>query len=119
MSYDISFRAKVEGCDEYVTVGDYCLNITWNVRDIITLATGLEWKNEENNGLCVDVIPKIADGYAELVKHGKNYLKYESPNGWGTVEGTKRFFREVIDAWEDVCAWHSDELCKRLTFWIT
>lgn len=119
MSYDISFRAKVDGVDEYVPVGDCDANITWNVRDIITKSTGLEWKNEENNGLCVDIIPKIAAGYAELSSHGSRYRKYESPNGWGTVEDTMRFFRNILDAWEEVCAWRSEALTNVLTFWVT
>ena len=51
MSYDISFKVKVEGIDQYVNVGDCDANITWNVRKIITNSTGLEWKNEANNGL--------------------------------------------------------------------
>ena len=41
MSYDISFKAKLDGLDEYVIVGDCDANITWNVREIITLSTGL------------------------------------------------------------------------------
>lgn len=119
MSYDISFRAKIEGIEEYIPVGDYLLNITWNVRDIITKSTGLAWKNEENNGLVKDIIPYICKGLKELEEHPKKYLKYESPNGWGTVEGTKRFFRNIIEAWEDVCVWHSEDLVNALTFWIT
>ena len=118
MSYDISFRAKVEGIDQYIPVGDCDANITWNVRDIITKSTGLEWKNEENNGLVKDVIPYIRKGLHELEDHGGKYLKYESPNGWGTVEGTKRFFRKILDAWEDCKVWHDPELTDVLTFWI-
>ena len=119
MSYDISFRAKVEGIDEYVPVGDCDANITWNVRDIITKSTGLEWKNEENNGLVKDVIPYIRKGLHELEDNGSKYLKYESPNGWGTVDGTKRFFRKILEAWEDCRCWHSPDLTDVLTFWIT
>ena len=42
MSYDVTFKAKVEGTDCYVEVGDCDANITWNVREIITRSTGLE-----------------------------------------------------------------------------
>ena len=60
MSYDISFKVKVEGLeDTYVSVGECDANITWNVREMIVKSTGLEWKNEQNNGLCKDVIPYI------------------------------------------------------------
>ena len=51
MSYDIDFRVKVEGLeDRYVSVGECDANITWNLREMIVKSTGLEWKNERNNG---------------------------------------------------------------------
>ena len=65
MSYDISFKAKAEGVDAYVPVGACDANITWNARKIIVKSTGLKWKNCQNNGLCVDVIPKIEAGLAK------------------------------------------------------
>ena len=117
MSYDINFKCKLEGVDSYVIVGDCDANITWNVREIITRSTGLEWKNEENNGLCVDVIPKIQKGYNELVKNGAKYKKYESPNGWGTVDGTIYFFKRILDAWGRLVL-YDEELVPVATFWV-
>lgn len=66
MSYDIAFKVKVEGADVYVDVGNCDANITWNLRQMIVKSTGLEWKNEDNNGYCVDIIPHIERGLAEL-----------------------------------------------------
>lgn len=117
MSYDVSFKVKAEGIDRFVRVGECSINITWNVRDIITKSTGLEWKNEENNGLCKDIIPKIEAGLLELRRNGSKYKKYESPNGWGTVAGTIRFFRDVLDAWDILLA-EDEELAGVATFWI-
>lgn len=117
MSYDISFKVKVEGTDVYVPVGRCEANTTWNVREMIVKSTGLEWKNEANNGLCVDVIPKISHGYVELSCHAKKYLKYNAPNGWGTVETTKAFFKEIIDAWDEFVRWN-EKLVPYATFWI-
>lgn len=117
MSYDISFKVKVEGVDAYVKVGDCDANITWNVRKIIELSTGLPWNNEANNGLCVDVIPKIAQGLMELQNHPKKYKPYEAKNGWGTVEGTKLFFQEILKAWDELTRWH-EEIVPVATFWI-
>ena len=118
MSYDISFRVKVDGVDAWVDVGECEANITWNVRKIIELSTGLPWDNEANNGLCVDVIPKIINGYTELLNHPQKYKKYEAPNGWGTVAGTRRFFKTIIDDWERF-ARYNEELVPVTTFWIT
>lgn len=118
MSYDISFRAKLADADCWVELGDCDANITWNVRDIITQSTGLEWKNEEDNGLVKDVIPLIKKGKQELEDHYSKYLHLESPNGWGTVSGTIAFFRRILKAWERV-ELYSPELIPALHFWIT
>ena len=120
MSYDISFKVKVEGLeDRYVRVYDSDANITWNLRDMIVKSTGLEWKNEENNGLCKDVIPHIVDGLTELMKHPSKYKKYEAENGWGPIEGCKRFFLRIINDWEAFCedSWLKD-LQDVTYFWI-
>lgn len=118
MSYDIRFKVKVEGTDKYVAVGDCDANITWNVRKIITLSTGLPWKNCENNGYCKDVIPYIAKGLGELLSNPKKYKPYEAENGWGTVEGTIDFFKRLLEQWEDFCKWEDEELVNVTTFWI-
>jgi hypothetical protein len=121
MSYDISFKVKVEGKhDHYVTVGDCDANITWNVRTMIEKSTGLPWLNEANNGLCKDVIPKIADGLAELTKYPEKYKKYEAKNGWGTVSGCKDFFMDILAAWSDFCEdFYTRDLVDVTYFWIT
>ena len=117
MSYDIRFKVKVDGTDIYVPVGICEENTTWNVREMIVKSTGLEWKNNDNNGLCVDVIPKIKHGYEELRNHPEKYTQYNSPNGWGSVETTKRFFKGILAAWGDIILWHK-ELVPYVTFWI-
>ena len=120
MSYNISFKVKVEGLeDTYVRVGECNTNITWNVREMIVKSTGLEWKNEQNNGLCKDVIPYIANGYAELTKYPEKYKQYEAENGWGTVQGCKKFFRQVLDDWNAFCEdYCTGELADVTYFWI-
>lgn len=119
MSYDISFKCRVHNTDRYITVGECEANITWNLRDMIVKSTNLEWKNEENNGLCKDVVPKIADGLAELIKYPEKYKKYEAENGWGTIEGCKRFFITIINDWNNFCedSWTKD-LANEAYFWI-
>lgn len=118
MSYDISFRVKVEGVDAWVDVGDCNANITWNVRKIIELSTGLPWKNEANNGYVKDIIPAIKKGRYELIQHPEKYKPYEAKNGWGTVDDTIRFFERILQCWDDFILWH-EELADVVTFWIT
>ena len=119
MSYDISFRVKVEGTDKWLEVGDCDANITWNVRKIIELSTGLPWKNEANNGYCKDVIPYIAHGLRELKSNPDKYRPYEAENGWGTVEGTIHFFEHVIEHWDSLILLEDKEIADVATFWIT
>lgn len=119
MSYDISFRVKIEGADRYVEVGNCEANTTWNVREMIVKSTGLEWNNCANNGLCTDVIPHIEKGLFELTERPKKYKKYESPNGWGTVESTRRFFENILKAWRDFKRFEDKDIVAVTTFWIT
>lgn len=118
MGYDISFKVKVEGIDKYVTVGDCDAHITYNVHKMIEKSTGLEWINCANNGLCKDVIHHIEKGLDELCWHPEKYKQYEAPNGWGTVEGTKRFFEIILDAWHNLQVWEGQEIANVATFWI-
>lgn len=120
MSYDILWKVPVAGMENrYVAVGECSANITWNLREMIVKSTGLEWKNEDNNGLCKDVIPKIADGLAELIKYPEKYKQYEAENGWGTIKGCKNFFVQILNDWESFCedSWTKD-LVDVTYFWI-
>lgn len=117
MSYDIAFRVKAEGADRWLEVGDCDANITWNVREIITRSTGLAWRNEENNGLCSEVIPRIEAGLRELERFPERYRPYEAENGWGTVEGTRHFFRRILSAWEKLKR-DDPELAGLAAFWV-
>lgn len=119
MSYDINFKVKVEGIDHYIRVGECDANITWNLREMIINSTGLEWKNEENNGLCKEVIPYIAEGYSELCKYPERYKRYEASNGWGTVEGCRKFFLQILNDWDAFCndSW-TGGLVDVTYFWI-
>lgn len=118
MSYQISFKVKVEGVDEYVSVGDCDANTTWNVRTMIEKSTGLPWLNCKNNGFCKDIIPHIEKGCAELINYPERYKQYEAKNGWGTVETTTHFFKKIIEAWDCFKKTNSPDLVNVTTFWI-
>ena len=118
MSYDISFKVKVEGIDEYVEVGCCDANTTYNVREMIVKSTGLEWHNCANNGLCKDIIPHIEKGWGELNRYPEKYKQYEAKNGWGTVESTMHFFERIISAWNDFAKYDGKDLVDVTTFWI-
>jgi hypothetical protein len=117
MSYDISFKVKAQGADYWFEVGDCDANITWNARQIITESTGLAWENEASNGLCKDVVPQIRKGLLKLLEHPEQYKQYESPNGYGTVEGTVFFFKRIIRRWEQYEE-ENPKLAEVAEFWI-
>lgn len=119
MSYDISFRVKVEGVDKWIPVGHCNANTTWNVREMITTSTGLEWKNEQDNELVNDVIPAIYKGLYELTNFPEKYKKYESDKGWGTIRGTITFFQTIIDDWEQFkTEYETADFADVTHFWI-
>ena len=118
MSYDISFRVRVADTDKFVDVGNCNANITWNVRKIIELSTGLPWLNAENNGYCVDIMPAIQKGLNELRAHPEEYIQYEAENGWGTVSGTASFFAQILKDWEEYTRWEDPEVIAKTTFWV-
>ncbi len=119
MSYDISFRVKVEGVDCWVEVGDCDANTTWNVREMIVQSTGLPWHNCANNGFCKDVMVNIERGFNELTFNPEKYKQYEAKNGWGTVESTRVFFERILYAWRDFKKYEDERLVEVATFWIT
>ena len=101
MSYDVSIRLPVKGLeDQYVEVADLG-NITWNVRELIKRSSGWEIRNEESNGPVLPWLGLIRNGYCQLTAKPDKYRKYESPNGWGTVGGTRRFYEDCIRNAED------------------
>lgn len=116
MSYDIYFRKKTpQGYAET----DYCdANITYNLRDMIVASTSLPWKNCVNNGSVNNIMPYIITGYNNLITAPEEYVKYNSPNGWGTVEGLTRFFYDIIKAYENAAKDMEPEELDKLTFWI-
>lgn len=107
MSYDVSFKVKVENSPIYITVSD-SENITWNVRELIYQSSGWKIKNEDSNGKILTWIEKIEKGIKELTFYPEKYKKYESPNGWGTIAGTLRFYKRCLEIFNDFVLWHKD-----------
>lgn len=120
MSYDISYRVQCkENPNLWVPIGENSANTTWNLREMICKSTGLEWKNEEDNGLVKEVIPNIIHGLEELTRFPEKYKQYESPNGWGTVNGCKSFFAQCIVDWNNFSEdYYTRDFVDIVHFWI-
>lgn len=117
MSYDIDFRVRLKDIDKQISCWNCDANVTWNVVTMIRESTGLEWLNEEDNGLCIDIMPKIQAGLSELMQRPEIYKQYEAPNGWGTVDGCVRFFNWVLREWNEFVE-AEPELAPIARFWI-
>lgn len=96
MSYDITLQAKIEGIDKYLDI-DTDVNTTYNVRELIEKSSGWKIKNCELNGKAEDLMPLIQKGISELTNNPNEYKKYESSNGWGTVETTLYFYERLLE----------------------
>lgn len=96
MSYDISFKAKLEGANQWVYVGDDSLNVTSNVSAMIKEVCGL-YPSEWNGNRCSIMHPVLLHGADLLSLYPNRYRCFEAANGWGTVETTRDFLRRVAD----------------------
>lgn len=93
MSYDVSFKAKLEGTDQWVRVGN-TINHTSNTGEMIEKACGLRpsaWDGKK----CTEMVEILKDAIYEIQSKPDEYRKYESPNGWGTMNSTVAFLEEV------------------------
>lgn len=98
MSYDVSLAVKVEGLDnEWVGVTD-SQNITSNVKNLIRESSG--WKIDSREVIeCTaeEWVSFLTTGIQALISHPEDYKHLESPNGWGTIEGTLAFFQRCLN----------------------
>lgn len=108
MSYRVEIRVKIENKERYIAVSDYDANITYNVRELIYQSSDWKIKNCESNGLAIDWIKKIHKGIKELTENPEEYRQYEASNGWGTVEGTLRFYKDCVLMFEDFMLCYED-----------
>ena len=96
VSYDVSFKAKLEGVDQWVYVGDDWINHTSNTAAMIKEVCG-SYPSEWNGKRCADMYPVLMQGASLLCLHPKRYRQFEPGNCWGTVESTAEFLRQIAD----------------------
>lgn len=66
MSYDVSFKAKLEGTDQWVYVGDDWINHTSNTAAMIKEVCG-SYPSEWNGKRCADMYPVLMQGASPCV----------------------------------------------------
>ena len=95
MSYDISFKAKLEGIEQWVYVGDEWINHTSNTAAMIKDVCG-SYPSSWNGKKSSELIPVLEKGASELALNGDKYRQFEAENGWGTVETTLEFLNNIL-----------------------
>ncbi len=96
MSYDVSFKAKLEGADQWVYVGADWINHTSNTATMIKEVCG-SYPSEWNGKKCVDMYPVLMQGISLLNLHPQRYRQFEPDNKWGSVESTMDFLQKIAD----------------------
>ena len=117
MSYDVHIYLPVKGLEEKYWDACHLSNITWNVRKLIFESSGWDIKNEASNGAIFQWLEKIKRGASELSNHPEKYKHMEAANGWGTVEGTLRFYKDCIREAEQWITWH-EEFLPAAVIWV-
>lgn len=95
MSYDVYFKAKLEGADRFVSVGDDWISHTSNTATMMKEVCG-SYPSEWNGKRCSDMIPILETATKELRTNSAKYRQYEARNGWGTVETTASFLNDIL-----------------------
>lgn len=95
MSYDIAISVKVEGCDQYVVIDEPEYHSpTYNLGAMFRACMDWNYSQSEKNDRgewepmyyrCDFVLDRVERGLYELNHNLSEYVKYNAPNGWGTV----------------------------------
>lgn len=93
MSYDISFRRKVENMEGELYLNE-SFNMTSNVGPMYQAAR-LEIANLDKMAT-KDVAAIIVHRYQYMVAHPDDMRKLEPENGWGTYEDALSFLKEIL-----------------------
>ena len=95
MSYSISFRAKLDGVDQWVNVGDYIKHSS-NIGRIIrpVLGFGLVELDGKNT---MSICPVITSCIKQLASNKQYYRQFETGYESSDVEHTIEFLRQILD----------------------
>ena len=96
MSYDVSFKAKLEGADQWIYVGEDWINHTSNTGAMIKEVCG-SYPSDWDGKKCSEIGPVIRNGANKLLANSQRYRRFEPENKWGTVESTIHFLYKIAD----------------------
>lgn len=94
MSYDVSFKAKLEGIDQWVYVGADWINHTSNGCSMIKEVCG-SYPSAWDGKTAAELLPVLRQGIDLLRQYPQRYRPLEANGGWDTVENTLRFLVQI------------------------
>ena len=96
MSYDISFKAKLEGVNQWVPVGDTFINLPSSAATMVKEACG-SYPSPWAGRKCADMYPVLMEAASLLSLHPGHFKQFEDPKGWGTVASTMETLMRIAD----------------------
>jgi hypothetical protein len=98
--YEVDHKGDIKDeKDARLVVFDY--NITHNLNKLGMALDCYEqiWRPEEIQAVYAkDIVEQLVLGLGKLVGKIESYKQYEPENGWGTIDGFKKFLTDYIDA---------------------
>ena len=111
MSYDLRLGVKVDGAEDLYAVIARPENDspTYNLREMFVKC--MDWNYTQGKWYRVsDVLPHIQRGINELTWKPKQYEKYNSLNGWGTIKSALEALTSLADCIRENAAETSEHL---------
>lgn len=94
MSYDVSFKAKLDGAEQWVYVGADWISHATSAGNLIKEVCG-SYPSDWTGKKCADMYPVIMQGISLLNLHPQRYRQFEA--GYSTVESTIEFLWKIAD----------------------
>lgn len=95
-TYDVSFKAKIEGADEYAQVGDDWICYTAHTSAMIKDVCG-SYPTDWHGVSCKKLIPILEAGIHALKEHSDKYALFDPSYGYRAVLGTTAFLSSILE----------------------
>lgn len=95
----MGYWVELIDCDTHRSIDNTSANITFNLSDMFA-ALPCKSPNEWIGHSVKEVLEKVDQSLKLLTASPKKYSKYAAHNGWGTVDGMRKFLTNVINIWE-------------------
>ncbi len=99
MTYEVSFKAKLEGVNKWVYVGPQWINHPASTATMIKEVCG-SYPSEWHGKACDSLLPILDNACKLLMSCSQEYRQYETDKVWGTVESTLKFLTDIRNACE-------------------